>query len=655
MEEIETTVDKWNVQVPDASGKWKKVFPLFEKTIVETSVPQMEWGWRNTTFTPGEAIKSILTTGKRPVRGVFGITMKTLPGYAVLVDAQNYGADLLISWKVVYNKYKIGFFTDLAQDAGLVDTKNLSPSKEQDFNALKMITKEALQEAVRIFTSELDEDFSGEDDKSRGIETVPIDEPRPDNEWYKLRSSIWYANDRIHGEIYRSFLLGRTLDETQTIKGIQLEDRDAHFYIIGSSGTGKSKFLESLIAQDINNMAGFGVIDPHGDLVRHMMEALEYLTPHNQLEDRVVLIDPTDKENSVCLNPLEPIEGVSSAVIAGELVDAFAKIWGSSWGSRMQQILKNALIALIENNLTLREVPLILKNPTVRRRLLANVQEELCIEFFEKYEKWSEHDKLEYTESTLNKLDDFLANPSVRDIFISPKSSFNIRKIMDEGKVLMVNLDVGQLKGASDLLGSLIMSKIQMAAFSRSDIDEDERKRFYLYVDEFQNFADKNFIKVLDQSRKYGLFFTLAHQNLTQLDSQLRASTLSNCKLMACFQVSRDDSEVMAKELYGGVYDEPQEWEPRIQRIQKLGERQFIFKSGSGGVAILKTFDVQQIWQTIMPEFKTKEEYEEFYGEDVAKLGENYRRKRSDIRAEYLERRRTLGSDDEPDNFREKK
>ena len=190
------------------------------------------------------------------------------------------------------------------------------------------------------------------------------------------------------------------------------------------------------------------------------------------MENSVVLIDPTDKEYSVCLNPLEPIQGVDPAVIAAELIDAFAKIWGNSWGARMQEIFRNALVALIENDLTLREVPLILNDPAVRRWLLQSVKDELCIEFFEKYERWSEREKRDYTESTLNKLDDFLANPNVRDIFHFPQEQFQHARVDGLRRHAFGEPRPRTTQRGERPSGSLILSKIHMAAFSRSDIDE---------------------------------------------------------------------------------------------------------------------------------------------------------------------------------------
>lgn len=664
--EEETTLDEWSVQIPDAAGKWEKVLVPFMRTIVEAGIPEIKWRATTINLTPSEMIMGVLTTGKRlEAHEVIEITMTTLPGYAVLVGAEDYGKHLVVSWKMVFNKYNMSFFRELVHDQGWKDAKNLTPSEQEDYTALKMITQDTIKEMAQNFGNEIYEDFSQEDEKSRGIINmdVPAEEVEEvESQWDDPRnkhySSIWWLIEEMADKVDEDekadkLLLGRTLDATKTAKGIRLQDRDAHFHVIGGSGSGKSRFLQSLIAQDIKNGVGFGVIDPHGDLVRQVKTGIiMFRRRFPGRENGLVLIDPTDKEYSVCLNPLEPIEGRDASDIAAELIFAFEKIWGDSWGARMQQIFRNALTALIENNLTLREVPLILNDAAVRRRLLRNVKDELCLEFFEKYERWSEREKLQYTESTLNKLDDFLANQNVRDMFLSPKSSFNLRQVMDEGKTLLVNLDRGQLKGASDLLGSLILSKIQMATFSRSDSDDDKRKPYYLYIDEFQDFASDNFVKVLSQSRKYGLYCTLAHQNLAQLSTALRAAILSNCDLMACFSVSRSDAEVMAKDLYGGVYDEPQAWEPRIQRLQSFNKREFIFKGNRGGISILKAFDVPMAWQ---PYLKTRAEYDEEFGNFETDFGKNLLRKRSDIRAEYQTRREALGARDEPESFREKK
>src|SRR3989344_3247087 len=273
-------------------------------------------------------------------------------------------------------------------------------------------------------------------------------------------------------------------------KGVSQEHRSTHFYVVGASGSGKTKFLETLAEQDIKNGHGFGVIDAHGDLTEDLKGYL-YLLKKDEpefLRERVVLIDPTDPASTTCFNPLEKTEGITPAGIASELVEVFKKIWKDSWGARMEDSLKNTIIALIENNLTLAEVRLFLTNLDVRRKILERVNHDVCREYFEQFNSLPRNKQNEWMESTLNKVDAFVFDPDIRQMLASPKSSFNLREIMDNGKILLVKLDKGRMKGNADLLGSLLLAKIQAAAFSRTDILESERRDFYLYIDEVQNF-----------------------------------------------------------------------------------------------------------------------------------------------------------------------
>jgi len=420
------------------------------------------------------------------------------------------------------------------------------------------------------------------------------------------------------------------------LRGVSQKDRASHFYVIGGTGTGKTKFLESLILQDIRNGVGFGVIDPHGDLVEYVKGRLALF--REGLGERVVLIDPTDEKNTVCFNPLEKAENVSAAEQAAELVLVFKKIWYDAWGARMEDLLRNTLIALIENEETLAEVPLLLTDAIVREKLTRNLKNETCRQYFERFNSLSKSVKDEWTESTLNKVNAFLSDERIRQIFLSRKSSFNLREIIDGGKILLVKLDKGRLKGGSELLGSLLLSKIQMAAFSRTDTKESERQPFYLYIDEFQNFATESFIDILAEARKYKLSLTLAHQNLSQLPEKLRASILGNCGLQAYFRISRLDAELLAKESFAGLYAEPPGWETYIQELQGLPQRVCLVKNRiEGGIVVIRTPDVED---DEIP---------------AVEIGGSYLRSREEVGLEYRARRETLLADDEPESFRENK
>ncbi|MDP3988275.1 MAG: type IV secretion system DNA-binding domain-containing protein, partial [Candidatus Levybacteria bacterium] len=471
------------------------------------------------------------------------------------------------------------------------------------------------------------------------------------------KEPLLYSRSPNSGELALGWATGKDEMENRELhqlKGVSQENRDTHFYVVGASGSGKTKFLESLIKQDIENDLGFGVIDPHGDLtedVKGYLYALHKNTPEF-LHERIVLIDPTNTERVVSFNPLEITKGETATSIASELTEAFKKIWGEAWGARMEDLLKNTLIALIENNLTLAELPLFLTNAEVRRRILGKVKHEGCRLYFEeRFNNLQRRGQDEKMESTLNKVNAFLFDDKIRQMLSSPKSSFNLREIIDEGKILLVKLDKGRLKGNADLLGSLLLSKIQAAAFSRTDTPELQRRKFYLYIDEFQNFATESFVSMLAEARKYRLALLLAHQNLAQLPTTLRASILSNCGLQAYFRISRDDSNILSKESLASIYSDPPGWERYIQALQEMPRRGCVVKNKvEGGIIAVRTLDLPP-----PHEFAEMDEEEFVAKVAVAEIGKNYLRERKEIEEEYKMRREKLTSIDESESFREKK
>jgi type IV secretory pathway VirB4 component len=439
--------------------------------------------------------------------------------------------------------------------------------------------------------------------------------------------------------------------EITQLKGVKQSHRDAHFYIVGATRSGKTKFLESLIEQDIKNGLGFGVIDPHGDLTEDVKGYLWLCSGRSQefVQEKVVLIDPTDENRTVAFNPLEKTRGESSARVASELTEAFKKIWKDSWGARMEHLLKNTLIALVENNLTLAELHPFLTDSLVRRKVLEKVNHAGCREYFERFNSLRVNTQDEWMESTLNKVDAFLFDDNLRQMLSSPKSSFNLREVMDEGKILLVKLDKGRLKGNADLLGSLLLAKIQAAAFSRTDLPESKRERFYLYIDEFQNFATESFSTMLAEAGKYKLALILAHQNLAQLPPPLRATILSNCGLQAYFRISRDDANILAKESLASIYATPPGWEEYIKILQELHPRVcFVKNKIDGGVIAIQTIDQP-------PPCELAEMDEDEFAREIAEceMGKNYLRERKTIEAEYGARRKKLLEIKEPETFAE--
>ena len=438
------------------------------------------------------------------------------------------------------------------------------------------------------------------------------------------------------------------------LMAVPQEHRRTHFYVVGSSGSGKTRFLETLALQDAKHGYGFGIVDAHSDLTEDFKGHL-YLSKRDDLDflkENVVLIDPSDPDNTVCFNPLERIDGMDTDAVAGELMEVFKKIWADSWGNRMAALLSNTLIALIENDLTLAELSPFITNFKFRNMILENVQNQSCRDyFFEDFNLQTPKTQREWAESTLNKIGALLTNTKIRQMFVSTKSSFSFRDIMDKQKILLVKLDRGRLKGSADLLGSLILAKIQMTAFARTDTIQAERLPFYLYVDEFQDFATDNFIQTLAQSRKYQLPLILAHQQLAQLSPALRASILTNCKLQAYFQISRADADILAKEALAPIYQNPPGWEWYIQQLQELPPQTCVVKNkNNGGVA--------KIWSLPLPDaYKVAEEDAKIFAKAVseARIGEKYLRPRQEVEAEYQKRREELFKRLDVESFREPK
>ena len=404
-------------------------------------------------------------------------------------------------------------------------------------------------------------------------------------------------------------------DKWQLAK-IKEKDRATHLYIVGASGTGKSKFLEFLIRQDITKRNGFGIIDPHGDLVEEIKGFLALALLDEEIKERVVYVDPADEEYTIAFNPLEKIERIIPAEIAAELIEAFKKIWWDSWGARMEDLLRNTLIALIEAELTLVDLPRFLIDEDFRLNVLDKVKHPITKQYFKRFNNLTPKTRDEWMESTLNKVNAFLSDDRIRDMFSFKKSSFSFREVMDKSQILLLKLDRGRLKENADLIGSLFMTKIKLAAFSRSDTPKEERTPFYLYIDEFQNFATQTFIETLSEARKYGLSLIMAHQNLSQLPRDLQDSILTNCGIQICFRLSRRDAEIMAKEFFettgtevkaytvspklidADYYSYPEEWEMYFQELQSLPNRFFYAKHKiEGGVIPLLTEEIVPVYE----------------------------------------------------------
>lgn len=330
--------------------------------------------------------------------------------------------------------------------------------------------------------------------------------------------------------------------------GIKSIDRARHVYVIGKTGMGKSTLLENMAVQDIQNGEGMAFIDPHGGTADKL---LEYV-PKERIKD-VVYFAPFDLENPLSFNVLEDIGFDKRHLVASGLMSTFKKIWVDAWSARMEYILNNTLLALLEYpDSTLLGVNRMLAEKDFRNAVVANVKDPSVKAFWtEEFAKFSASYMQEAGAAIQNKIGQFTANPIIRNIIGQPKSSFDIRKMMDEKKILIINLSKGQIgEQNASLLGGMLITKVYLAAMSRADLSGLELKKaapFYFYVDEFQSFANATFADILSEARKYKLNLTIAHQYVEQMEEEVRAAVFGNVGTTIAFRVGPFDAEVLEK------------------------------------------------------------------------------------------------------------
>ena len=330
--------------------------------------------------------------------------------------------------------------------------------------------------------------------------------------------------------------------------GIKRADRRAHVYIIGKTGTGKSTLMANLARQDALHGEGFALLDPHGDLVEQVLS----FVPDERRADLIYFNVP-GTGHPLAFNPLEAIHGNHRHLIASGLISVFKKIWAESWGPRMEYILRNALLALLElPDATLLQVPRLLDDLAFRRQVLAYVRDPAVERFWQReFEHYPVRFRAEAVAPIQNKVGEFLVNPILRRIVGQPRSSFNLRQVMDKGKILLVNLAKGKIgEDTAALLGAMLVTKIGLAALSRAEISEAERRDFYLYADEFPSFTTTSFAGMLAEMRKYHVGLVLAHQYLEQVDETVRGAILGNVGTMIVFRIGLTDALLLEKEFY---------------------------------------------------------------------------------------------------------
>ncbi len=329
--------------------------------------------------------------------------------------------------------------------------------------------------------------------------------------------------------------------------GLLRRDRSRHVYIIGQTGAGKSGMLELFALSDIFYNQGYCIIDPHGDFA---INNLRYV-PKSRIKD-VVYFNPADREFPVAFNPLEISDPSRKPNVCSEVIGVLKRMFGDSWGPRLEHILRYTLLALLDRpETTLLDISRLLTDKDFRKETLEYCQDVTVLQFWKhEFGQWNEKQVNESIAPVLNKVGAFTANPIIRNIIGQPKSSFDVRRIMDEGKILVVNLSKGLIgEDNAGILGSFLVTKVQLAAMSRSDIPNvADRRPFYLYVDEFQNFATDSFAVILSEARKYGLNLTVANQYISQMTESVRDAVFGNVGTTISFRVSADDAPVLVKQ-----------------------------------------------------------------------------------------------------------
>ncbi len=317
-------------------------------------------------------------------------------------------------------------------------------------------------------------------------------------------------------------------------------------YLIGKTGMGKSTVMENMIIQDIWNGEGVALVDPHGDFAEKILDWI----PSHRIND-VIYFNPSDIDYPIAFNVMESATREHKHLIASGLIGVFKKLWADSWGPRLEYLLRNAILALLDYpGSTLLGVMRILVNKEYREKVIEKCQDPVVKSFWvEEYSKYTQQFAVEAIAPIQNKVGQFLSTAMIRNVVGQVKSTINIREIMDEQKILIMNLSKGRVgEDASALLGAMMITKIQLAAMSRIDIPESERKDFYLYVDEFQNFATESFANILSEARKYHLDLIIAHQYVEQLDEIVRAAVFGNVGTIMCFRVGAADAEFLETE-----------------------------------------------------------------------------------------------------------
>ncbi len=412
---------------------------------------------------------------------------------------------------------------------------------------------------------------------------------------------------------------GKTTFRNQMRKfGIKRDDRRRHFYAIGKTGMGKTQMLENMAIQDIQRGDGVGFIDPHGEAATNLLNFI----PEKRIND-VIYFNPADFERVIGFNVMERVETEYRHLVASGLMGVFKKIWPDVWSPRMEYILNNTILALLDYpNTTLLGINRMMSDVEYRKKIVESINDPVVKSFWTKeFASWSQQYRTEAVAAIQNKVGQFVSVPLVRNIIGQVKSTINMRDIMDNQKILIVNLSKGKIgEDNSTLLGALIITKLQLAAMERVNIPEEERKDFFLYIDEFQNFATRSFVNILSEARKYRLVLNLGHQYIGQLDEDdpgghhMRDAIFGNVGTITTFRVGAEDAEALEKEFMPSIM---------IEDIINLPKYNIYTKLMIDGIAG-RPFSAQTL-----PPIK---EYEKDCGEKVIRAsGERYGTERAKV------------------------
>ncbi len=328
--------------------------------------------------------------------------------------------------------------------------------------------------------------------------------------------------------------------------GIKIDDRRRHMYIVGKTGMGKTTILENMVLNDIYSGHGVGLVDPHGDFAEKIID----FVPANRIND-IVYFNPSDIDYPIGFNILETTNPEQKHLVASGLMGVFKKIWPDVWSARMEYILNNTILALLDfPGTTLLGINRMLADAEYRKRVVSNTKDPVIKAYWQtEFANYTDKFRSEAVSPIQNKIGQFLSASVIRNIVAQVKSRINIREIMDTKKILIMNLSKGRIgEDNSRLLGGMLITRIQLAAMERVDIPEAMRSDFFLYVDEFQNFATESFANILSEARKYRLDLIMAHQYMEQLDELVLASVIGNVGTMVTFRVGSSDAEILAKE-----------------------------------------------------------------------------------------------------------